>query len=201
MNLNQVFVVYSSVTETYDNGTQSYRHIWTRNSPDGGTSWGSFYDLNGDLIYIFDECVYPSLAANSDENIYLIYQADTEPGIAVRGDEDPYGDNFTRVMDVFKEDIIDGIGENQAIRNDNVSQNYPNPFTETSTVYVLLDEPATLSLEVHNLMGQLIYTVPEKPYNTGKTEFVIDGSELTSGVYFYSVKSGETSITKKMVIE
>jgi len=200
--LNQIFVVYSSVTETYDNGTQSYRHVWTRTSPDGGTSWGTFYDLNGDLIYIFDECVFPSIAANSDDDIYFIYQADTEPGLAVRGDEDPYGDNFTRVMNVLKEDIINAVDENQKlIKNENVSQNYPNPFNETSTVYVLLDEPASLSLEIHNLMGQLVYSIPERPYNTGKVEFMIDGSGLTSGVYFYSVKAGETAVTKKMIIE
>jgi len=199
--LNQLFLVYSSVTETYDNGTQSYRHVWTRTSPDGGTSWGTFYDLNGDLIYIFDECVFPSIAANSDENIYYVYQADNEPGLAERGDEDPYGDNFIRVMSVLKEDIINDVDEHQLIKSENISQNYPNPFSGTSTVYVLLDEPVTLSLEIHNLMGQLVYSIPERSYNSGKAEFQIDGSELTSGVYFYSVKAGEASVTKKMIIE
>ena len=39
---NQLFLVYASVTESYDNGSQSYRHIWTRTSPDGGSSWELF---------------------------------------------------------------------------------------------------------------------------------------------------------------
>ena len=198
---DQLFLLYSSVTEGFDNGSQNYRHVWTRTSPDGGTSWGTFYDLNGELIYIFDECVYPSVAKHSDDNIYYTYQSDTEPGLSVQGDEDPAGDNFIRFVSVFKPDIINSVKETKVVRNENVSQNYPNPFSGTSTVYVMLDEPATLSFEVTNLMGQIVYTTAERRYSSGKVEFTIDGSELTSGVYFYTVNSGDSKVTRKMVIE
>ncbi len=36
---NQLYVIYSSLTETYENGLQNYRHLWSRVSTDGGLSW------------------------------------------------------------------------------------------------------------------------------------------------------------------
>ena len=65
----------------------------------------------------------------------------------------------------------------------------------------MLEEAAVLNLKVHNLMGQLVYKTPEQKYNSGKVEFTIDGSQLKSGIYFYSIISGESSVTKKMIIE
>jgi hypothetical protein len=35
----------------------------------------------------------------------------------------------------------------------------------------------------------------------GQHKMVIDASELTSGIYFYTVKAGEGRITKKMIVE
>ena len=200
-DLGQIIVLFSSVTEGYDNGIQNYRHIWARGSNDLGTTWGPFLDLNSDLIYIFDECIVPSIAANSDDNIYFVYQADNEPGMAVQGDEDPYGDNYTRVMTVLKDDIIDGIGENKAIiGNHNVSQNFPNPFDQTTSFHVALDMPADVGVEVTNLMGQRVYTIPAQRYQAGKTEMVISAEGLNPGVYFYTVRSGDSAVTKKMIV-
>ena len=201
-DLDQVFVVYSSGTEGYDNGTQNYRHLWTRASGDAGNTWGPFVHLNENLIYIFEECVFPSISPTTDiDNFYLIYQADSEPGLAVRGDEDPYGDNYIRVMTVAKEDVIDGVEDHEILTMNNVSQNYPNPFTGSSAVYVTLDEPAELGLSVTNLMGQVVYELPVQKYPAGKSEMVIEGGDLTSGVYFYTVKNGQTSVTRKMIVE
>jgi len=201
-DINQFFLIYSSVTETYDNGEQNYRHVWARSSIDGGNTWGPFYDLNSELIYILSECVFPSCAPFTDDSLYFAYQIDDLPGLHVRGDEDPPTDNYTRVMKVGKDEIIDAIKENtQVVFADNVSQNYPNPFIGTSTVYVNLDESAELTLEVHNIMGQLVYELPAKKYNAGKQEFIINGSNLEPGIYFYTVRSGESSVSKKMIVE
>ncbi|MBC8489212.1 MAG: T9SS type A sorting domain-containing protein [Bacteroidetes bacterium] len=201
--MNQVFVVFASVTETYDNGLQNYRHLWCRASTDNGVNWEEdFYDLTSDLIHLFDECVFPSIASNSDDYFYLVYQTDDEPGLAVRGDEDPYGENFIRLMKVLKEDVIDAIKENnQVIFDYDVSQNYPNPFNGTSVVNVNLRHSADLSLEIVNIMGQKVYELNAGYAKQGINEIVIDGSELTSGIYFYTVKAGDTSITKKMIVD
>jgi hypothetical protein len=199
-DMNNIYMVFSSVTETYDNGTQNYRHLWGRYSG-YGDFWGPFVDLTSDLIHIFDECVFPSVASSTDDNIYLVYQADTEPGLAVRGDSDPYGENFIRFMKIDKNELKVGIEDNAAIHDYDVMQNYPNPFAGTSTVKVNVRTTTTLSLEIVNMMGQIVQTVDAGVAQPGMNEITIDASGLTSGIYFYTVKAGEASVTKKMIVE
>ncbi len=81
---NNIFLVFSSVTETFNNGTQDYRHLWARGSDDNGQTWGDFIDVTDD--FAFSECVFPSCSPSSNEYLHLIFQEDNEPGMAIRGD-------------------------------------------------------------------------------------------------------------------
>ena len=109
--------------------------------------------------------------------------------------------NQIRYRNVAKADIISGVSENSQLTGSNVSQNYPNPFNGTTKIYVSLNETTNLSLQVTNLMGQVVYTLPEKSYSAGNAELIISSNGLDSGVYFYTVRSGENSVTKKMIVE
>ncbi|MBP6977688.1 MAG: T9SS type A sorting domain-containing protein [Bacteroidales bacterium] len=82
-----------------------------------------------------------------------------------------------------------------------VSQNFPNPFSKTSEVFITLQESTTLSMEVFNLMGQKVYTQDLGSVSAGQHRMTIDASNLGSGVYFYTVKAGDENITKKMIVE
>ena len=197
---NEIYVVFASITETYNNGVQDYRHLWARYSPNG-EFWGPFVHLTSDIIHIFDECVFPTIAEGSDENFHLVYQTDVEPGLAVRGDLDPYGENFMRYMKVPKADVKVGITENNAINDYDVLQNYPNPATGTTTVNVNVRKASNLSLEVVNMMGQVVMTVDAGVAQAGMNRIKFDVSNLTSGTYFYTVKAGESSVSKKMIVE
>ncbi len=97
---NRVFLIYSSVTETYNTGTENYRHLWARTSIDLNCQWGEFFDLTSDLIHIFDECVYPISANRVDDNLHLTYQTDNWPGLSVFGDNPIYSENSIRYMEV-----------------------------------------------------------------------------------------------------
>lgn len=86
----KMYAIFSSVTETFNNGVQDYRHIWARTSEDNGQTWGDFMDLTGDIFHIFDECVFPAVSPTLDNDYpAIIYQRDSEPGMSVRGDTDP----------------------------------------------------------------------------------------------------------------
>ncbi|MCD4731463.1 MAG: T9SS type A sorting domain-containing protein, partial [Bacteroidales bacterium] len=54
---------------------------------------------------------------------------------------------------------------------------------------------------VVNMMGQRVYTVDAGVAQAGINTITIDGTKLTPGVYFYTVRAGETAITKKMIVE
>ncbi|MBM3435960.1 MAG: T9SS type A sorting domain-containing protein, partial [Bacteroidetes bacterium] len=202
-NMTRIYVVWAAITETYNNGTQDYRHLWARYSPNGDWWANKFVDLTSDLIHIFDECVFPSIASTSDdENFWLVYQTDNEPGLAVRGDQDPYTDNTIRIMKVAKADVEVGVKENNMpVYDYDVLQNYPNPASGMTTVKVNIRQASEVSLSVINIMGQKVLEVAPRTMHKGMNEITFDVSDLANGTYFYVVTAGDASVSKKMLVE
>ncbi len=201
---NYLAFVYSSLTETYDNGMSNYRHLWQRVSASGGETWGSFTDLTAGQSHQFDECVFPSLAtASGGDNFnwpvyHLTYQLDNEPGLALYGAQ-AYTENLNRYM---KTDITTGINEtDDPLTNIEVSQNTPNPFTKKSIIYVHLNKQDNLNLEITNMRGERVYGLNLGIKDPGNHKIVIYGSMLNPGMYFYTVSSDEGPITRKMIVE
>jgi hypothetical protein len=197
-NNGRIFVVWASSTETYDNVDFNYKKIWMRAYDNG--EWGPFYNETADIIHIFDESIYPVMAANTDDNIHIIYQADGTPGTALDGDHD-YQENRIIHAAVPKTDLLTGIGEhNVEINRECVSQNYPNPFSGKSTITVNLLKAAKLSMEVTNITGQKVLYKDRGYVNAGTYMFEVNASQWPTGTYFYTVKAGNNSVTKKMIV-
>ncbi len=143
------------------------------------------------------------MAANTNDYLHIIYQMDAEPGGAVQGDEDPYGDNFFPYIQVHKPEVI-GIEDNDQFSDeypDFVSQNYPNPVKTTSIVNVHLLNHANLSLEVYNMVGQKIIEINKGYTTAGIHQITIDATELPEGIYLYTVRVGDRCTTHKMIVE
>jgi hypothetical protein len=96
--------------------------------------------------------------------------------------------------------LLTGVSE---YKNNNlaISQNYPNPFSGTTTIDVTLKKASDLSIEVMNTLGQVISTQSMKSVSPGIHTFTINGSDLSSGLYIYTVKTGDSSVTRKMSVK
>jgi hypothetical protein len=200
-NQNRLFLVYTSLTETYNNGYMDYRRLWLRSSLDGGQTWGKFYHYDGENPNsIFNEYAFPSCAGFSDNYLYLTFMVDWEPGISCQG-EPNYHENKIRFAKIPKDEIVGINQHNKALTDFEVSQNFPNPFTETTSIKVNLIVPANLSLEIKNNLGQKVSQTQTINGKTGINTFTIDRKNLAPGIYFYTVNSGEHSITRKMIIK
>ncbi|MCX6271614.1 MAG: hypothetical protein NTU44_10410 [Bacteroidetes bacterium] len=90
---NDIYVVFASQRENLNNGIQNYHQLIGRKSSTYGLTWGDMVDLNESIIYNYSECVFPVMTFGNDNFLHLIFQKDDEPGMAVRGDSDPYADN------------------------------------------------------------------------------------------------------------
>ncbi|MCF8367782.1 MAG: T9SS type A sorting domain-containing protein [Bacteroidales bacterium] len=189
-------VIYSSVTEVYDNGLQNYRHLWARASINEGNNWGPFYDLNGGLVGVFDENVFPSVAQQVDESIHIVFQHDNEPGMAVSGDLDPYGENRINYMNI---PFYVGVKETPYQDSFIEVRNMPNPFTGKTHIFCELKEVASLSLEICDISGIRVYTFKKGQVGPGTHCFEIDGNKLNQGFYFYTVRAGNKKVSGKMI--
>lgn len=97
-------------------------------------------------------------------------------------------------------DWIVGVNENVKTDLPAVSQNYPNPFSKTTTIEVNLDKPANLCLTVTNLLGQEVMTIGKGAVAAGSYMFTIEGTNLKDGVYFYTVRADNREVTNKMIV-
>ena len=78
--------------------------------------------------------------------------------------------------------------------------NYPNPFSNTTTIAVTLTENKPVSVKVYNTMGALVFT-KNIDGTVGTNNVTFDGGQVSSGVYYYTVTAGAEQATKKMVIQ
>jgi hypothetical protein len=81
-----------------------------------------------------------------------------------------------------------------------LEQNYPNPFNPTTEIRYSVKQSGFVTLKVYNVLGQEVATLFAGVQKPGNYVTTFDGSKFASGVYFYRLQEGTTSIVKKMVL-
>jgi hypothetical protein len=79
-------------------------------------------------------------------------------------------------------------------------QNFPNPFNPSTTIRFSIPEAGIVNLSIYNLLGEKVGEVLNRELVSGSYEFTYDASSLSSGIYFYTIKAGNYSATKKMML-
>jgi hypothetical protein len=195
-------VIYSALSIGFDNSEYNFHHIWGLFTEDDG-QWSAFTDYTSDVFHIFSECVYPSAAPMPyNGNFHFIYQSDNLPGNSIQPDSDPSHDPVLNNIVYLSFPVPRLIGVDEStLQPLEISQNFPNPFNGVTYVEVTLNKASNVSLEVYTLTGQKVIASDYGNKTTGTHTLKIDGSQLTTGVYFYIVTAGENKITHKMMVE
>jgi hypothetical protein len=81
-----------------------------------------------------------------------------------------------------------------------ISQNYPNPFNPTTNIKVSLHQSGVMSLTIYNLLGQVVQVVDQGNKQAGEYTYDVNMEKCGSGVYFYTLRQGSNSISKKMLL-
>ena len=89
-------------------------------------------------------------------------------------------------------------GDNSGITYE--AGNYPNPAHDMTTVSVNMKEAKDFNISLYNTVGQLIRTIDAKG-EKGLNTVEMDLTGLNAGIYFYTVKVGNSSVTNKLIIE
>ena len=187
---NTIVVAYSALMENFSTGVQNYRHCYVVHSTDLGETWNSetACDVTPDLDFDLIEAVYPCIPPRiSGGELNLTYQRDFEPGLHVRGDEDPIDINDIVGLSMMVEDLDDcvdvefedfvGIGEIAEVG----FGLFPNPAD--AVVEVVLDELLIgAEVRIRDLGGRLVRFERVQ----GRIARM-DVSNLTPGVYTVEV--------------
>jgi hypothetical protein len=176
--------------------------IWGRC---GKTEQGSALNLIATENYVYSAGFYLTVFDVTDK---------TNPNDISRFESYDYG----RDIDIYNDKIIfsDGASGLWILKNNLIldvneitqenpvqyylHQNYPNPFNPTTTIEFMIPTREKVLIEVFNVLGQKIQTILDREIEAGKHTIEFHSFGLSSGIYFYRMRTKEITITKKMVI-
>ena len=81
-----------------------------------------------------------------------------------------------------------------------LSQNYPNPFNPTTAITYSIPENSFVTLKVYDVLGSEVADLVNGEVEAGVHKVNFSGVDLNSGVYFYTIKAGNFSETKKLML-
>jgi Secretion system C-terminal sorting domain len=92
--------------------------------------------------------------------------------------------------------------------NYELHQNYPNPFNPSTIIKYSIPKQSSVRLTVFDVLGSEIITLVNKEQLEGNYEIELDGTEFSSGIYFYRISAGDPASsagqvyveTKKMIL-
>jgi hypothetical protein len=86
-----------------------------------------------------------------------------------------------------------------------LKQNYPNPFNPNTWIKFNLNKPVHVELSIYNVLGQKIRTLMDKNMQAGSHSIHWNGLDnreraLPSGLYFYRIKAGNKTDSRRMIL-
>lgn len=144
-------------------------------STNNGTNWSSqsLYPFTGSLQHL--------------------YFADTSNGWTVTSNGEVL--RYRPAGTVGVEEIAENIPTTFSL-----DQNYPNPFNPSTSIGFRIVDFGLVSLKVFDVLGREVATLVEGVREPGTYTVVLDGALLTSGLYFYQLKTGRFVDVKKMLL-
>jgi hypothetical protein len=81
-----------------------------------------------------------------------------------------------------------------------LENNYPNPFNPETRISYSIPQNSFVLIKVYDMLGNEVARLVDEQQPAGRYEVVFDGSDLSSGVYLYTMKAGDFTSTKKLVL-
>jgi Secretion system C-terminal sorting domain len=97
--------------------------------------------------------------------------------------------------------LLTGVNNNSEIPEKfELSQNYPNPFNPSTKISFSLPKQDKVTLTVFDITGKETAVLVNENLNAGNHEVSFDASGLSSGVYFYTIRTTGFTSTKRMIL-
>ena len=203
--------------------------VWDDNGPDGNplaelgrygwsfpvVGWNAM-DLTNDSLWVTGGSVYfglkelpgtSSIGADSDGGYSgNSYFGLTETDGSISWDNmSSLGTEYNLMfrLDVDTAFVLVGIDE---FENDvlpttySLDQNYPNPFNPSTVIAYTLPEDGNVELKVFDLSGRQVDVLVQEHQSAGSYGVTLDGSHMSSGIYIYTLSTGNVHLTRKMIL-
>lgn len=78
---------------------------------------------------------------------------------------------------------------------------YPNPFKNEVSIKYMMNTSAEVDITLTDILGKVIMYVKEGKKEAGLHEYILNNKQLKSGIYFYTIRSGNMRVTEKLIKE
>lgn len=114
-----------------------------------------------------------------------------------------WANTFNGEQDVYYGHITPQFTGTDELKNKtsiSLSQNFPNPFKDQTSIRYYLAEQSSVSLSVFDITGREVAILINEIQNAGNYQATFNAARLESGVYYYQLQAGDDIVTKKMMI-
>jgi len=101
----------------------------------------------------------------------------------------------------FGETVGISDSENSLVKHLDLQQNYPNPFNPATLINFSLKNSSAVSLKIFDLTGREVAVLVQAELPTGHHTYKFNAVNLSSGIYFYQLQSGNDKVVKKMILQ
>ncbi len=192
--------------------------------PGGTALMGKFYVIIGEIsggsandsIAIWDTTTsawtYRDGKPNRTNNLYGSVSASItyclgRPGVKIWTAGGSIQGQSNRPLDVYADTCLlnctgplTGISNNQTPVQYKLLQNYPNPFNPNTTISFQIPNSEEVKITITDLLGKEVLNYQKRFESAGTFSLDFDGSNYSSGAYFYKIQAGNFSETKKMIL-
>jgi hypothetical protein len=176
----------------HDNRDGNYE-IYYKRSTDGGVNWGADTRLTNNSANSY----YPSVSV-SGSAVHVVWNDYRDGNYEIYYKRDTTG-NPVGIININSE----------IPKEFSLGQNYPNPFNPTTKIKFEIRPPLTpllskegtgVVLQIYDVLGCEVATLVNEELKPGSYEVDFDGSNYTSGVYYYTLQTQQFKQSKRMVL-
>lgn len=129
------------------------------------------------------------------------------PGVKIWSAGGSVQGQSTRPLDVYADTCLlncseglTGITNNETPVQFKLLQNYPNPFNPVTKITYHVPKAGNVKITILDILGQEVFVITNEFKIPGVYENVFEGSNFSSGIYFFKIEAGSYTETKKMVL-
>ena len=107
---------------------------------------------------------------------------------------------YTAWIDAQSQTFVENGTKQGSILNFTLFQNYPNPFNPVTSIQYSINSGQFISLKIYDILGNEVSELVNEYRNAGSYQVKFDGTNLSSGVYFYKLQTDNNIEIKKMTL-
>ncbi len=96
--------------------------------------------------------------------------------------------------------IVTGVKNDKLPTEFSLSQNFPNPFNPATKIKFALPQSSQTKLTIYDVLGRAVQTLINQELKAGYHEINFNANDMAGGIYFYRIKAGNFTETKKLIL-